>query len=280
MSSTLSEQQPLQDRTSRAPTMQEATQQLMYSQPKLTAELLRRVAKSNEKVLKSLTVAHTHDLGGGHRPKDLHSLSSIGAQNPALSWPVWQSLWKELTSPSPQRRPPVLFTVDGIDHWMALSKYMSADYKPIHAHQLAPIRHFLDVLFNKDGAGKLANGGIVLAATTGSNIPAVPTLDLLLRQVEARERGLKIGDEGFPMPGPYKAVDQRVLGLFPGSDGLNIQRLKGLERDVEARGLLEYYARSGVMREAVGPITVAEKWSLSGGGVIGELARFGKRLKV
>ena len=275
-----SEQQPVQDQAAKDQPMPEASQQLMYSQPKLTAELLRRVAKSNEKVLKTLTLDQTHNLGESHNPKDLHSLADIGAQNPKLSWPVWQSFWKELTSPSLQKRPPVLFTVDGIDHWMTLSKYMSAEYHPIHAHQLAPIRHFLDVLFNRDGAGNLASGGIVLAATTGSNIPAVPTLGLLLRQLEAKEEGLKIGDERFPMPGPYKRVDERVLGLLPGSDGLKVQRLKGLEKDVEARGLLEYYARSGVMREVVSPVTVAEKWSLAGGGLIGEMARFGKRLRV
>jgi len=108
----------------------------------------------------------------------------------------------------------------------------------------------------------------------------VPTFELLLRQLEAKQQGLKIGEEGFPLPQPYQAVDQKVLGLLEGSDELNVQRLKGLEKDVEARGLLEYFARSGVMREAVSQKTVGEKWSLAGGGVVGELARFGGRLRV
>ena len=278
---TASEQQPVRGQGSQAPAVpEEVSQQLMYSQPKLTAELLRRVSKSNERVLKSLSIAHNHDLGVERHPKDLHSLALLGAQNPTLSWPVWQAFWKELISPSLPRRPPVLFAVDGIDHWMTITKYMSAEYKPIHAQRLAPIKHFLDVLFNKDGAGKLANGGMILAATTGSNIPAAPAFGLLLRQLEARGRGLKMGDEGFPLPGPYKNVDQKVLDLLPGSDGLELQRLKGLEKDVEAKGLLEYYARSGIMRETVSQSMVAEKWSLAGGGVIGEIVRFGKRLRV
>lgn len=251
----------------------------MYNQPKLIAELLQRVSKSNEKVLKRLPLAHTHDLAE-YRPKDLHHLALIGAQNPSMSWTVWQALWKELTSPSQQKRPPVLVALDGIDSWMTLSKYRSAEYNLIHAHQLVPIRHFLEILFNKSGAGQLANGGMVLAATTGSNSPSVPTFEILLKQVEARERGLNMGNERFPMPKPYEPVDQRVLGLLQGSEGLTVQRLKGLEKDVEAKGLLEYFARSGVMREVVNDSTVGEKWSLAGGGVVGELARFGKRLRV
>lgn len=276
-----SQTQPVKDEAAQTPPSRaQEPQQIIYNQPKLTTELLQRISKSNEKVLKKITLCHTHNLEEGHQPKTLHSLATIGAENPALSWQIWQALWKELTSPSEQKRPPVLVALDGINHWMTLSKYRSAEYKPIHAHQLAPLRHFIEVLFNKNGAGTLANGGMVLAATTGSNAPSVPTFELLLKQLEAQERGLKMGDTGFAMPQPYKAVDQKVLDLLEGSGELNVQRLKGLERDVEARGLLEYFARSGVLREAVSERTVGEKWTLAGGGVIGEMARFGKRLRV
>ena len=104
--------------------------------------------------------------------------------------------------------------------------------------------------------------------------------DLLLRQLDAKERGVKMDAAEFPMPQPYEKVDQRVLDLLAGCDGLDVQRLKGLDRDVEARGLLEYFARSGVFREAVSEKTVGEKWSLAGGGVIGEMARFGRKVEV
>ncbi len=251
---------------------------MIYNQPKLTAELLQRISKSNEKVLKRIPLAHAYKFDE-YDPKDLYSLAVIGVQETSLSWRVWQTLWKELTSSSEQPRPPVLVALDGIDHWMTLSKYRSADFKPIHAHQLAPIRHFFEVLFNQDGAEHLANGGMVLAATTGSNAPSAPAFELLTKQLDACARGLKMGEDGFPMPQPYETVDQRVLNLLEGSAGLDLQRLKGLEKDVEARGLLEYFARSGVFREVVSERTVGEKWSLAGGGVIGELARFGARLR-
>ncbi|ERF77132.1 hypothetical protein EPUS_07673 [Endocarpon pusillum Z07020] len=257
----------------------QGSQEMIYNQPTLTAELLQRISKSNENVLKRIPLAHEYKFGD-YEPKNLYSLAVVGVEETSLSWKVWQTLWEELTSPSERRRPPVLVAIDGIDHWMTLSKYRSADYKPIHAHQLAPIRHFVEMLFNQNGAGQLANGGIVLAATTGSNAPSVPAFELLLKQLDARARGLKMGDNEFPMPQPYKTVDQRVLNLLEGSAELNVQRLKGLEKDVEAKGLLEYFARSGVFREVVSERTVAEKWSLAGGGVIGELARFGSRLRV
>jgi small subunit ribosomal protein S29 len=273
-----SEKQPLQHeaaQTSQAPAG--PSQETIYNQPKLTAELLQRISKSNERVLKSLSPAHNHHFEG-HAPKNLHSLAVIGAEDSKLSWQVWQALWKELTSPCKQNRTPVLVALDGINHWMTLSRYRSAEYNPIHALQLAPVRHFIEILFNKNGKGELAHGGMVLAATTASNSPSAPAFELLMKQLEAQEKGLKMGDEGFPVPPPYKTVDQRVLDFLEGSD-LNVQRLQGLEKDVEARGLLEYFAKSGVFRETVSENTVAEKWSLAGGGVIGEMARFGQRLR-
>jgi small subunit ribosomal protein S29 len=268
-----------QQATQTSPVSAELSQEIIYNQPTLTAELLQRISKSNERVLKTLSLAHDHDFEG-HTPTNLHNLAVIGAEDSKISWRVWQALWKELTSPSKHDRPPVLVALDGINHWMTLSKYRSVEYNPIHALQLAPIRHFIDILFNKNGEGELAHGGVVLAAMTASNAPSVPAFGLLMNQLEAQERGLKMGDEGFPMPQPYKTVDQRVLDLLDGSDELNVQRLQGLEKDVEARGLLEYFARSGVFREKVDEITVAEKWSLAGGGVIGEMARLGQRLRL
>jgi len=275
-----SEKEPHQHQTAQTSSIPaEPSQEIIYDQPTLTAELLQRISKSNERVLKTLSLAHNHHFEG-HTPTNLHSLAVIGAEDSKLSWRVWQALWKELTSPSNQDRPPVMVALDGMNHWMTMSKYRSAEYIPIHALQLAPIRHFIEILFNKNGAGELAHGGIVLGAMTASNSPSVPAFELLMKQLEAQERGLKMGDEGFPVPHPYKTVDQKILDLLEGSGELNVQRLQGLEKDVEARGLLEYFARSGVFREKVDETTVAEKWSLAGGGVIGELARFGQRLRL
>jgi small subunit ribosomal protein S29 len=275
------QKQPLEDQAAQTPPpRKEASQQTIYNQPKLTSELLQRIAQSNEKVLKKLAIAHTHNLPVESQPKDLHSLAVLGANNSKLAWPAWLALWKELTSSSASKRPPILLALDGINSWMTLTKYRSPEYNPIHAHQFAPIRRFLDIIFNKDGAGELANGGMILAARTSSNSPAVPTFELLMKQLQARQQGIKPSDPGFPLPEAYMKIDQRVLDLLPGSEGLEVQKLQGLERDTEAKGLLEYFAKSGVMRESVTRRMVNEKWTLAGGGVVGEMARFGQRLGV
>lgn len=42
---------------------------------------------------------------------------------------------------------------------------------------------------------------------------------------------------------------------------------------------MEYFAQSGILREQVNDNWVGEKWSLAGGGVVGELERLGRRLR-
>jgi len=68
---------------------------------------------------------------------------------------------------------------------------------------------------------------------------------------------------------PYIPLDTRVLTAL---EGVHIQRLRGLTKD-EARGVLEYYAASGLLRKAVTDKVVAENWTLSGGGIVGELEK-------
>ena len=58
-----------------------------------------------------------------------------------------------------------------------------------------------------------------------------------------------------------------------------MHRLKGLSKD-EARGLMEYWAKSGILRQTVSESLVGEKWSLSGGGVVGELERGCVKMRV
>jgi len=104
-------------------------------------------------------------------------------------------------------------------------------------------------------------------------------MDLLLRQLHARASGVHITDPQFPMPEPYTKVNQRVLDMLNGSEETSVQTLKGLSK-LEARGLLEYFARSGLCKETITEAVLGEKWSLSGGGIVGEMAKLGTRLRV
>ena len=72
-------------------------------------------------------------------------------------------------------------------------------------------------------------------------------------------------------PPPFDETRANIPPLF-GRGGITVQRLRGLDR-MEARGLLEYWAQSGMVRQRVDDRYVGEKWSLAGGGVIGELER-------
>lgn len=68
------------------------------------------------------------------------------------------------------------------------------------------------------------------------------------------------------------------MGVFE-KGGVEVKRVGGLSKD-EARGLLEYWARSGVVRQRVDEGFVGEKWCLSGGGCVGELERAVVRMRV
>lgn len=224
----------------------------------------------------------------------LEDLAQIGVKDPASAWPVFQALWAELTATSAAAglekdftaRPPILVTVDGLSHWMQNSAYRSAQHELIHAHDLVFVRHFLDLLKPGQEKPTLPNGGALLYATSSSNCPSIHALDVALQQTAARHAGVDPSSSEFPLPRAYSNADPRVLEAFnsprPQSEKegmLNVQELGGLTRD-ETRGFLEYFARSGLLRETVSDEWAGEKWTLSGGGVIGELERLGRRVRV
>lgn len=256
----------------------------LYVQPQLASDLLTRVVAANGTILNKLHVVQDHTASKLPRTKGmtLKDLAKLGSEEVSIAWPTWQALWKELNSKSSGKIaiPPVLFAVDSIDHWFDMTKYRSSDFNPIHAHQFLFIRQFMQLLFHTPAPG-LANGGIILAATSGSNSPVAPSFHILLSQLVARANGREMTDADFPLPKPYQKVDQRVLDLFRGrgSEATEVQELKGISQQ-EAKGFLEYFARSGILKEALTDEKISEKWTLSGGGVIGELIKFGARVCV
>lgn len=116
----------------------------------------------------------------------------------------------------------------------------------------------------------------MLAAVSESNRPRVEAMELALAQIEGLEGQGKA--KGEVARDPFKAYDARVMGVFEGK-GVQVQRMGGLGRS-EARSLMEYWARSGIVRGVIGEKEVGEKWAISGGGVIGELERACVRMRV
>ncbi|KAE8152575.1 mitochondrial ribosomal death-associated protein 3-domain-containing protein [Aspergillus avenaceus] len=267
----------------------------LYVQNHATAALLSRTVNANAQVLKDLKVSQEHPAlkSAVKAGMTLEELARLGIQDPAIAWAVFQALWAELsaTSAAPgfeksfKPRPPMLVTVDGLSHWMKNSEYRTAEFEPIHSHDLVLVQHFLSLL--KPGVGKsaLPNGGLLLYSTSASNNPTIYSFEVALKQVTARNTGLSPSAAEFPQPDQYRGPDKRVLDVFdspkptnPKEGMLELQTLGGLTRD-ESRGFMEYFARSGLLREQINDEWVGEKWSLAGGGVIGELEKLGRRLR-
>ncbi|KKA22118.1 Mitochondrial ribosomal protein DAP3 [Rasamsonia emersonii CBS 393.64] len=121
------------------------TNPIQYVQKDATSALLQRTALANKDVLSELRICQEHpELASFVRPNmNLEELARLGVQDASIAWPVFQALWSELTATEPKvnekkfkPRPPILVTVDGLAHWMKDSKYRSAEFEPIHAHDL------------------------------------------------------------------------------------------------------------------------------------------------
>lgn len=200
----------------------------------------------------------------------LAKLADLGAANPEASWAVFCELWKELTLPG---RPPIIMALDGLVHVMRNTEYLSADAKPIHAHDLTLVRHFMDHLSGKTA---LPNGGIVLAAETKSNAPICQPLDYALVLAEAKQHNTTGNPALLPKWNPHREVDQRVVESLK---DVQVTRLNGITKE-DARAIMEYYAASGMLRAKVDAPFVSERWTLAGSGNIGELERATVRLRV
>ncbi|OQO07499.1 hypothetical protein B0A48_07196 [Cryoendolithus antarcticus] len=240
-----------------------------YIQPHYTAALLSRIAVANQEVLSKLELSQSHDLPIPVQSNiSLSRFAELGARDPEIAWPVYCALMAELTTPS-ATRPPLLFTMDAIDHIMRPSGYLDGDAKPLHSHDLAIVSHYLSFL---SGSSPLPHGGMILAATTASNRPKSPTLShILATQTKPQQWDPHHGYTTSQTPtwDPYAPFDQRVADSLA---GVEVKDIKGLSKD-EAKGVMEFYALSGMLRGEVTERLVGEKWTLSGGGVFGELER-------
>ncbi|KAK0624692.1 mitochondrial ribosomal protein [Bombardia bombarda] len=234
---------------------------VQYMQQNYALRLIQNFRKANEKVLVRLMTVFAHPELPQNIPVNSPLLQlANSAKEPENAWPIFQALWKELMAPG-RGRPPVLFTLDGLPHIMKVSDYRSATFEPVHAHDLALVRLFSDCL---SGAVAFPNGGAVIAATTRSNGPRTPSMELALAQREAEQSKSVV-----PAPEAFVKYDERVAAALR---TVQVMRLKGVSK-LEARSLMEYWAASGVFRTTVDEAVVTEKWTLGGSGILGEIER-------
>ncbi|KAK8203048.1 mitochondrial ribosomal death-associated protein 3-domain-containing protein [Phyllosticta capitalensis] len=246
----------------------EGTSPTQYVQKTRISEVLKMIATANEAILKELRVAQKYPV---LRRDDatLLDLVQIGANDADLAWPAFKAFWSEINLPSNKNdkalsRPPVLFCVDNVSYIMNKSEYDDRNVQKIHAHDLVIVRQLTDLL---SGASKFRNGGLVLAATSGSDSPKSESMDFAIKFNEAKKAGTPPAE--LPQWSPFKKIDEYVFQALKDVEPVEV---KGLNKE-EARTVMEYYAASGLVRRAVDYNLVGEKWTLSGGGIIGELER-------
>jgi small subunit ribosomal protein S29 len=235
-------------------------------QPVYVLKLIQAIKRANEKVLAKTYTAHAHPELPQNIPPNtpLLKLANV-AKEADGAWPVFQALWSELTAHN-AARPPILLSLDGLAHAMKPSDYRSPAFDLIHSHDLALLKLFTDAL---GGAVKFPAGGAVLAATSRSNAPRVPSMELALAQREAEQRARHAE---VPVPQKdafFRGYDERVEAVLK---SVQVLRVGGVDK-LEARAVMEYWAASGMLRATVDERTVTEKWTLAGSGVLGEMER-------
>jgi len=243
------------------------TKPTLWAQPSYTANWLAQIGKANAAILNKIELSQKHNLPIPVQSNiSLARLCELGARDPDVAWPIFQAFWSEITA---EGRPPVLMALDSLSYIMGMSQYRDPDFNQIHASDLALVKHFTDYL---SGAKKLSNGGAIIAATSRSHAPISLSMNLMIQQQSQRQNGEQVVERD-----PYeRKYDERVEAALKGAEVLT---LKGLSKD-EARGLMEYWAASGVLRQRVDERTVAEKWALAGNGIVGEIQRGALRMRI
>jgi len=275
-----------------------------YIQKHYTATLLSQIHRTNRSVLSNLTLSTPPPEGfpiNLRGDTSLAQLAEIGANEPEIAWPFFNLLWRELTAPLPtisEPRPPILLGIDCLSHLMTETKYRSSDFKPIHAHDLSLVSHFISHLSGAKSLGP--SGGMVLAATSESNSPRVDSLEFALKQLlarQAQQSALSSADgsqNSIPIPDPWKPLDPRVMEAMTGIPnglvnetgdkksapfrGVEVQHVAGLSK-AETRTLIEYFAKSGLLSDVVNETFVGRTWTFSGGGIVGEVEKAVMRLR-
>ncbi|KAF2405062.1 hypothetical protein EJ06DRAFT_501996 [Trichodelitschia bisporula] len=264
------------------------TSPVQYTQNEYTAKLLAQIAKANRPVLSKLKLTHAHNLPIKIKPGlTLDAFAELGVNDPEIAWPVFQALWTELTAPAAEAdaegkavavpRPQILLAIDNVAPILRPTQYKTLDadgkLRPIHPQDFVLVKHFLDYF---RGARTLPQGGLVLAATSGNETVKSDALSVGIAMAEARvanpeNKQLKLGD----FWNLYKEMDMRSLEAVMDVEAL---KLEGLSK-AEARAVIEYWAGNGMVRSRVEEGFVGEKWTLAGGGVVGELEKAVVRMR-
>jgi small subunit ribosomal protein S29 len=229
-----------------------------------TTRMLSRIAEANQHILAKLKLSTPHDLPISYEPSsNLHQFALLGASAPDISWPIFTALLAELTF---EGRPPLLIAADNISHLFVPTHYQVLDepekLRVVHPFDLLLVRFVVDYL---TGMKSLPNGGLALGATSMSDVISCHPFEIGLKLAIARDSDSNADISQFW--NKLEKIDERVLNQVL---DLNLFKIRGIPK-VQTRAMIEYWATNGLLRDAVSPSYINEKWTLSGGGVLGEL---------
>lgn len=218
-----------------------------YIQPTACSAFLRKNLEVNRQMLMEhqLSREWLFDRHVAPQSGNLAKLLEIGAVDEFVAHDVLDAFLQELSA---SNRPAVLFSLDNLSAISTLTQYRSADFKPIHAHDLILARTFLSYL---SAEKSFARGAVITA--TSSLAPRAQSLDMAL------------GLEGLD---PFITVNERVQRSVANATVVNVEELT----NVELRGLLHYYKEAQVYQGEITDNEVARIGAL-GGANIGQVWR-------
>jgi small subunit ribosomal protein S29 len=248
-----------------------------YAQNSLIADIISRMIEGNKTLFFAMKLSRTYDIPVRNEPNmTLYEFGRIATLNTDLAWPIFRALWHEINlQSSPEvdafgKRPPILLCVDNISHIFGLTKYQVLNKEdalsPIHSYDMVLPKLVIDCLTGEESFG---NGGVVMGATSGSDRVTCHPLEAGIKLAESKQKSPDSPASLADVWNPYDRIDRRVLDSMM---DLKVLRLSGVSKD-EARQIIEYWAYNGVVRDRVADDWVSDRWTMSGGGLMGELEK-------
>jgi small subunit ribosomal protein S29 len=224
-----------------------------------------------------MKLSRSYDIPVRNEPNmTLYDFGRIASLNTDLAWPIFRALWHEINlKSSPEidtfgKRPPILLCVDNISHIFGETKYQVLNKEgrlsSIHSYDMVLPKLVIDCITGNESFG---NGGMALGATSGSDRVTCHPLEVGIKLAESRKKNPDSLASLSDVWNPYDRIDRRVLDSMM---DLEVLELAGISKD-EAREMIEYWAYNGLVRERVGDHWVSDRWTMSGGGLMGELEK-------
>lgn len=224
-----------------------------FNQPMYVQKLMRKIAKANESILKTISPSKEYKFETSRSSKplkftpsdSLYSMLTIGKSH-SEKCEIFNTVLDELAA---QTQAPVLFTLDGFNAFShhQYSANRDVDNKQIYHGELQIPRAFLDFF---SGARVFKNGAVIAGLSSYKNGYTIP-------------HGLGQAEPyAYAKPEDYDPVLANQMLANGGVKALDIEPLTLTETET----LLKYYSNGRVIHQPITESFVQQKYFLSGNG--------------